>query len=170
MVSFDVVSLFTNVPIPETMEIISNYLYEENKYITLIERKVFQKLIFIATQGIFMFDGKLYKQIGGVTMGNPVGPILANFFLGHLENTPFENPDNNHVLPKLYLRYVGDVYAVFQCKSPCSKFLNRLNSQRNDIKFTVEKATDTSKFLDVEIKMTDTDYDTCMWPKPTSTG
>ena len=30
MVSFDVVSLFTNVPLPETIEIIINYLYEEN--------------------------------------------------------------------------------------------------------------------------------------------
>ena len=31
MASFDVVSLFTNVLLPETIEIISNYLYEENK-------------------------------------------------------------------------------------------------------------------------------------------
>ena len=56
IVSFDVVSLFTNVPLPETIEIIINYLYEENKNIMPIERKVFRKLMFIATQGIFMFD------------------------------------------------------------------------------------------------------------------
>ena len=46
-----------------------------------IERKVFRKLMFIATQGIFMFNGKLYKQIDGITMENPLGPTLANFFL-----------------------------------------------------------------------------------------
>ena len=45
-----------------------------------IERKVCRKLMFIATQGIFMFDEKLYKQIDGVTVGNPLGPTLANFF------------------------------------------------------------------------------------------
>ena len=50
-----------------------------------IERKVFRKLMFIATQGIFMFGGKLYKQIDGVTTRNPLGPTLANFFLGHLK-------------------------------------------------------------------------------------
>ena len=86
-VSFDVVSLFTNVPLPETIEIINNYLYEENKNIMPIERKVFRKLKFIATQGIFMFGGKLYKQIDGVTMGNPLGSTPADFVLGHLEKT-----------------------------------------------------------------------------------
>ena len=32
-----------------------------------------------------MFNDRLYKQIDGVTMGSPLGPTLANFFLGHLE-------------------------------------------------------------------------------------
>ena len=60
MVSFDVVSLFTNVPLPEAIDIIINYLYEENKNIMPIGRKVFRKLMFMATQGIFMFNEKLY--------------------------------------------------------------------------------------------------------------
>ena len=42
------VSLFTNAPLPENIEIISNYLHEENKNIMPIERKVFQQLMFIA--------------------------------------------------------------------------------------------------------------------------
>ena len=89
MVSFDVVSLFTKVPLPETIEIIINYLYEENKNIMPIERKVLRKLMFIATQGIFMFDGKLYKQIDGVTMGNPLGPTLAKFFFRTFRKNTF---------------------------------------------------------------------------------
>ena len=44
------------------------------------ERKVFRKLMFIVTLGIFMFNGKLYKQIDGVTMGNPLGPTQVYFF------------------------------------------------------------------------------------------
>ena len=49
-------------------------------------------------------------------MGNPLDPTLANFFLGHLEKTLFENPDNKDELPKLYLRYIDDIYAVFKVK------------------------------------------------------
>jgi len=36
-------------------------------------------------QGFFMYKNKLYKQIDGVTLGSPLGPILADFFLGYLE-------------------------------------------------------------------------------------
>ena len=34
----------------------------------------------------FSFDGKMYKQIDGVAMGSPLGPILANIFVGYLES------------------------------------------------------------------------------------
>ena len=53
------------------------------------------------------------------------------------------------MLPKLYLRYIDDVYAVFQSRSSCSKFLKVLNFQHKDVEFT---ATHTLNFLDVEIK------------------
>ena len=45
-----------------------------------------------------------------------------------------------------------------------------LNSKHNDIKFLTEKATSTLNFIDVEIEVNDTEYDTCMWRKPTNTG
>ena len=76
-----------------------------------------------------MFNG---KQRDGVTKENPLDTTLANFFLGHLEKTCFLNPDNRDVLPKFYLRYIDDVYAVFQNQSFCSKFLNVFNSQQKD--------------------------------------
>ena len=74
------------------------------------------------------------------------------------------------MLPKLYLRYIDDLYAVLQSKSSGSKFSNVLNSQYKDIEFTMEKATSILNFLDVEIKMNDIEYDSCMWQKPTNTG
>ena len=44
-------------------------------------------------------------------MGSPLGPTLANFFLAHLESKLFVNDEPIH--PKLYLRYVDDVFSVF---------------------------------------------------------
>ena len=153
MVSFDAVSLFTNVPLAETIELIIDRMYDDDNCNAVpVNKVVFRKLMFMATQGLFMYDNKLYKQVDGVTMGSPLGPTLANFFLGYIEEKIFAN--NKELLPKLYLRYIDDVYAVFDCDDDCLKFLEVLNSQHKDIRFTIEKATkfSTLNFLDVQIK------------------
>ena len=119
MVSFDVVSLFTNVPLSETIELIADRIYtEDNPNSTPFSRDVFKKLMFMATLGIFMFNDRLYKQIDGVAMSSLLGPTLANFFLGQLEEQIFAQ--NSSAEPKLYLRYVDDVYAIFDDYDSCS--------------------------------------------------
>ena len=84
-----------------------------------------------------MYEDKLYKQIDGVTMGSCLGRTLANFFLGCLKEKLFAN--TNNLSPNVYLRYIHDIYAVFDCDNACTQFLGILNSQHKDIKFTSEK-------------------------------
>ena len=171
MVSFDVVSLFTNVPLAETIELVIERLYDNNNSNAIpFEKSVFRQLMFMATQGLFMYNDKLYKQIDGVTMGSPLGPTLANFFLGCLEEKIFKH--NCNVVPKLYLLYIDDSYALFDDKKDCFKFLDILNSQHNDIKFTIEQSTkaNTLSFLDVQVKLFNDGYETNVWRKFTNTG
>ena len=138
IVSFDVVSLFTNVPLSETIELIINRLCADgNPYVIPFDKDVFRKLMFMVTQGLLMQKDKIYKQIDCVTMGSCLGPTLANFFVGCLEEKLFANTYN--LLPNLYLRYRDDIYAVFDSDSACTQFLDILNSQHKDIKFTSEK-------------------------------
>lgn len=85
-----------------------------------------------------------------------------------METKIFETPDIIH--PKLYLRYIDDIFAVFDDETSCSRFLALLNSKHKNIKFTVEKAQETIPFLDVEIKINDKYFDTWVWRKPTNTG
>ena len=91
-------------------------------------------------------------------------------FLGCLEEKLFANANN--LSPDLYLRYIDDIYAVFDSDSTCTQFLDILNSQHKDIKFILEKTTNRENlpFLDVQIKLYDAGYDTCVWRKPTNTG
>jgi len=62
--------------------------------------------------------------------------------------------------PNLYLRYVYDVFTVFDDKLSCQLFLNLLNAKHKNIRFTVEYAFDTLSFLDVEIKIIGQGVDT----------
>ena len=59
-------------------------------------------------------------------MGSPLGPTIANFFLANLENRILKN--TNQHSPKLYLRYVDNVFAIFENNNTCLSFLNALIS------------------------------------------
>ena len=72
--------------------------------------------------------------------------------------------------PKLYLRYVDDIFAIFNNQEACFSFFQQLKAQHPDIKFTLEQSTTTLLFLDVEIKVTDNKFDTWVWRKSTNTG
>ena len=76
---------------------------------------------------MFLYNKKLYKQIDGVAMGSLLGCTLANFFIGHFEAVIFKQPSSTY--PKMYLRYVDDVSAVFDDDKKCNSFLNILNTQ-----------------------------------------
>ena len=49
-------------------------------------------------------------------------------------------------------------------------FLDKINSFHSNIKFTVEETSDTLPFLDAEIKLNESSFDTWVWRKKTHTG
>ena len=86
MCSFDVSSLFTNVPLDETIKICSNAFYDDSDLQSLIPKNVFVELMKTATSsGEFKFNNTLFKQTDGVAIGSPLGPALANIFVGYYE-------------------------------------------------------------------------------------
>ena len=72
--------------------------------------------------------------------------------------------------PKLYLRYIDDIFTIFDSDQSCSKFLEKLNTQHSNIKFTLEQAENTILFLDVKIKINLDKFDIWTWRKPCNTG
>nr|XP_027223798.1 uncharacterized protein LOC113815979 [Penaeus vannamei] len=86
MASFDVESLFTNVPLSETTQIITDTISDESISQFGLNKKQFNSFLNVATRdSVFTFDNKLYTQIDGVAMGSPLGPSYANAFLCHHE-------------------------------------------------------------------------------------
>ena len=85
IVSYDVTSLFTNMPLEETINLTINLLFEAKSDLK-ISRKDLQKLVqFVTSQTNFLFNGNMYVQVDGVAMGSPLAPIFANIFMGQHE-------------------------------------------------------------------------------------
>ena len=84
MASLDVDSLFTNIPLDETIDLCVDDLYQSSNLIQGLSKDEFKDLLSMATkQSWFIFNDELHKQVDGVAMGSPLGPSLANAFLCH---------------------------------------------------------------------------------------
>ena len=83
LISFDFTSLFTNIPLEETINIAIDTNFQNYPNVKFT-RKELQKLFKIATsETYFIFNNKIYDQIDSVLMGSPVAPILANLFMSY---------------------------------------------------------------------------------------
>jgi Reverse transcriptase (RNA-dependent DNA polymerase) len=170
MVSFDVCSLFTNIPLHETIDIAVNLILENNPRFTITKVQLRKLFLFATAQTHFLFDTNIYDQIDGVAMGSPLGPVLANLFMGVNEREWLSEYSGSK--PCFYRRYVDDVFCLFKSVCDVKPFLEYLNSRHPSIKFTVEYETDRKlPFLDVLVDGINGDcFTTSIYRKVTFTG
>jgi hypothetical protein len=96
LVSYDVSSLFTNVPVDETIEFLVDKAFHNewfNKtYHLQLERSELANLLNLAVKNqLFQLNGKLYQQVDDVAMGSPLGPLMANTFMCSIEQKLVDN-------------------------------------------------------------------------------
>ena len=85
LISFDVESLFTNIPLEECIDLAVKYISEGNPDLQLTPSDLKRPFSFAAAETHFLFKGSFYDQMDGVAMGSPLAPVLANLFMGHHE-------------------------------------------------------------------------------------
>ena len=135
MVSFDIVSLFTNAPLEQNINIIIKRIYDKNEINTNIPKQEMKELLYLCTKNAhFTLNSKTYVQVDGVAMGSPLGHVLANIFMVELEQNiiPTLSKDIS-----LWKRYVDDTIC-FVNSSRISHILESSNNFYNNIKFTTE--------------------------------
>ena len=168
MCSFDGVSLFTNVPLRETINIALDALCRDPDIAPPSQPEaLIRKMLLKATSEVeFSFDGTMYKQLDGVAMGSPLGPILANVFVGYHEA---QVPQDEW--PQLYERFVDDVFSVFLSENHAEHFFNILNGLHPALRFTMEIEADSKlPFMDILVQRTNGSFARSVYRKPTFTG
>ena len=72
--SLDVDSLFTDIPLEETIDLCPNTLLKNTEKVEGLSKIEFKELLpVVANESYFNFNGKLCEQVDGVTMVLPLG-------------------------------------------------------------------------------------------------
>ena len=136
LVSLDVDSLFTNVPVEETLSFLRNHL-QTNPLNLTFSIDIFLELIDLCIKKCLFYCNDLYyNQIRGFPMGSCLSPILSNLFMEYFERDLLPSVVDFELVS---YRYVDDVFAVIPNTVDVDNFLSKLNCLVPSIKFKIEK-------------------------------
>ena len=166
LVSFDVVSLFTKIPVDLAIKVATNRLrYDDSLWqrTSLPLEDITDLLSFCLNTTQFVFEGTYYKQVFGTAMGSPVSAVIANLVMEDIEHRALTTAP---VSPSFWKRFVDDVISAVS-QDEIVVLLQHLNSIEPSIHFTVERETDGRlPFLDTRVqKKTDGKLETVVYRK-----
>ena len=105
-VSYDVESLFINVPVQETIDYILRNLCQRKITENMFQVNHEAFITKITTENTFMLNSNFYKQIDGCTMGGPLSVIFSNMYMTKTEEEVVKSTN-----PSFYKRFVDDIIS-----------------------------------------------------------
>ena len=171
MSSFDIDSLYTNIPLDETIDICVRKLFGRKCKFKGFTKNQFRKLLqFAVKDSLILFNGKYYIQRDGLAMGSPLGPHLANIFLCYNEEIWLKKCPPQFA-PIYYRRYMDDTFVLFSSSDHVNKFHKYLNSRHKNMNFTHElEENNKLAFLDVLVIREVDKFSTSLYRKSTFSG
>ena len=136
LLSLDVESLFTKVPVDDVLTFLLNKLQPYEDHFPVGLGKTIELVRLCVTYNVFSFNGNFYKQKFGCSMGNPISPLLANLYMEYFETVLLSpiKPSN-----MIWFRYVDDIFTYWDNRwGDFEEFFTNLNSLITSIKFKCE--------------------------------
>ena len=128
MVSFDVTSLYTNIPITDTLNIIKDYVNSDDQFIrkTAINQDKFLDLVhLVLTTTWYTFNSQFYPQIDGVAMGGPASSTTSEIYMQTYERAAITTALHP---PKIWEQFVDDVHSILK-RTHLENFLHKENAR-----------------------------------------
>ena len=151
MVSFDVESRFTNVPIDAAVQAALQKLEDDPSLAdrtTLTPVQIADLLTFILRSTYFQYNGSIYEQKDGAAMGSPVSAVIANLYMESFEEQAITTSSYE---PRIWKRYVDNTFTILD-RENVDDFLQHLNNQQPSIRFTMKTENDNKlAFLDTAV-------------------
>jgi len=167
LISLDVISLFTNIPIDLAINSVERRWNFIKDNCSISQPEFITAVKFILNSTYFTFNDSIYQQTYGTPMGSPLSPIIADIVLQDLEDKALANLK---FTPSFYVRYVDDV-ALCVPSASVSETLNIFNSSHPRIQFTLEVGeNDKLNFLDITLILDGSCLMFDWYHKPTFSG
>ena len=141
MISFDVETLCTSLPIDRILKYTQRRLESDNmlgERTSLNVEEILQLLEYCLQSTFFSFKGEFYYPADGVAMRSPILLVVANLFMEELEEEAMKIAKQKGFAPRSWDRYADDVFSVIK-KSNVESILEHLNKQDPNIRFTTEE-------------------------------
>ncbi|GAB0087312.1 uncharacterized protein DMENIID0001_016080 [Sergentomyia squamirostris] len=167
VLSLDVISLFTKVPIDLALTEIDRRYTELQEHTTVGKNELVKLLVeFCLTSGYFQFEGRTYIQKYGIAMGSPISPVVADLVMNRAVDVILERSS----LRIFFVRkYVDDLLLAVH-RDDVPEILEQFNGFHHSIQFTMELEVDGKlPYLDVTLHRDETGSITTVWySKPSS--
>lgn len=166
IVSFDIVSMFLTIPLELVYKSVRKRWLQISEVTTIPWDTMKGMLKFcLADTNYVQWNGKIYRQIDGLTIGGCASSIMADFVVTDIMQEVVQNCGYD---PKLMVKYVDDILAVVP-KEELENTLSIFNTIHPSLKFTVEIEDNCSiPYLDIRIiRNKDGTVSTDFYQKPT---
>ncbi|KAM5158158.1 LOW QUALITY PROTEIN: uncharacterized protein ACMZJ9_009403 [Mantella aurantiaca] len=171
LVTIDVEALYSSIPHDLGLKAVKKFLKEMGQAWEPYNSFVLGALEFILRNNIFTFHTTHYLQVQGVAMGTTCAPSYACLYLGEWERELFAS-DASVYLDRIlcWHRYIDDIFLVWDGPVPLlDEFLGHLNTNEQNLFFTMTKSRTTITFLDLTIYRDSQGYlQTELFRKPTA--
>ena len=125
MMSFNVKSLFTSIPLNKTIKITLERINDWKEVDTDIPKAIMKEMLLLSTKDVyFLFEDDIYQKADVIAVGSPLSPILNFIFMVELETTIAPTLGN---LLRKWKRYVDDIYCIVKADS-VNEILFKLSS------------------------------------------
>ena len=163
LVSFDVTSLYTNVPVKESIQVCADLLFNKMT-IEGIDKETFIALAELSCCNVVISTHRgFFTQIDGLAMGSPPAPHLANGWLSQFDE--IIKGDS-----RFYQRYMDDIICSIK-KAEVENRFQFINNLHPNLSFTLETEINGKiAFLDMIIYNDSGSLSSGWYRKQTDTG
>jgi hypothetical protein len=149
----DIESMYPSIDIEDGLNTLDIILSKDGRYKVQVQELILNITEWVLYNNYMSYNGKVYKQINGTSMGTSLSVTYSCLYISHKENQAIDIMKFRKLKdPLLYKRLIDDCAGIFIDELHARTFMQTLEHVTNDkIKFDYKISNEELVFLDMTI-------------------